>query len=291
MVTVVRFNLLRFEVCPAIAIVHKGASQDANKLVNLKPMRIPILLLTAFSLVAATSTRAEEPKPGRQVEMKLELPQGGAVPYLLYLPSEYESKGGPWPLLLFLHGRGESFGPLSLVKKWGPPLLIDSGQSMPWIVASPQCPEKGSWSAKEQQTALVALLDALERNYRVDKNRVYLSGLSMGGYGSWRLAADHPDRFAAVAPVCGGGKPEDAPKLKDLPIWVFHGSEDQAVPFQRSVEMVDAIKKAGGTSVRFTSLEHIGHNSWSAAYATPELYDWFNKQSLTNNLARVASKP
>jgi predicted peptidase len=100
----------------------------------------------------------------------------------------------------------------------------------------------------------------------------------MGGYGSWRLAADHADRFAAAVPVCGGGKPEDAQKLKDLPIWVFHGTEDTAVPLKRSEEMVDAIKQVGGTKIRFTTLEHIGHNSWESAYATPELYTWLDKQ-------------
>jgi predicted peptidase len=88
----------------------------------------------------------------------------------------------------------------------------------------------------------------------IDTDRVYVTGLSMGGYGSWRLAGDHPERFAAVAPVCGVGNPADAEKLKQLPIWVFHGTEDQAVPFQKSKEMVEAITKSGGTKVRFTSL-------------------------------------
>jgi predicted peptidase len=104
----------------------------------------------------------------------------------------------------------------------------------------------------------------------------------MGGFGSWRLAADHPDLFAAVAPICGGGKPEDAGKLKDLPIWVWHGTADPTVPVQRSIEMVEAIKKAGGREVRFTTLEHVGHNAWEAAYATPELYQWLNKHTLAD---------
>lgn len=100
----------------------------------------------------------------------------------------------------------------------------------------------------------------------------------MGGYGSWRFAADHPERFAAVIPICGGGNPDDAERLKNLPIWVFHGDQDDAVPFERSVEMVEAIREAGGNAIRFTSLEHIGHNSWSPAYATPELYSWLDRQ-------------
>jgi predicted peptidase len=93
------------------------------------------------------------------------------------------------------------------------------------------------------------------------------------------MAADHPEKFSAVVPVCGGGDPADADKLKSLPIWVFHGDQDTAVPFQRSVEMVDAIQEAGGTRIRFTTLEHIGHNCWSSTYACPELYQWIDKQT------------
>jgi len=236
------------------------------------------LLLGATLLVSPV--RAEDPAPGRQVEQSLALPGGGEVPYLLYLPEDYDTGDGQAPLMLFLHGRGESYGPLSLVKKWGPPRQIEQGQAFPYVVVSPQCPEKGSWSDETRQAGLVALLDHIEKTYRIDSKRIYLTGLSMGGYGTWRLAADHPKRFAAAAPVCGGGKTEDASKLKDLPMWVWHGTEDKAVPFERSKHMVEAIQAAGGTQIRFTTLENIGHNSWSAAYGTPELYDWFNAHAL-----------
>ncbi|HVV72765.1 MAG TPA: prolyl oligopeptidase family serine peptidase, partial [Verrucomicrobiae bacterium] len=153
---------------------------------------------------------------------------------------------------------------------------------------SPQCPPAPeSWPKPDQQALLVALLDHICKTYKIDNDRVYLTGLSMGGYGTWRLAADHPERFAAVVPVCGAGNPADAEKLKNLPIWVWHGTEDPAVPFQRSVEMVDAIKKAGSTTIRFTTLEHVGHNCWEAAYATPGLYEWLNEQTVTKNRARA----
>ena len=105
----------------------------------------------------------------------------------------------------------------------------------------------------------------------------------MGGFGSWRLAADNPERFAAVAPICGKGDPSDGAKLTGVPIWAFHGTEDRSVPFSGSSEIVEAIKKAGGNTVRFTSLEGVGHNSWSAAYATPELYSWFNRSTRSGN--------
>lgn len=145
-------------------------------------------------------------------------------------------------------------------------------------MVSPQCPGDDSWSKPTQQKRLVELLDHIVKTYGVDEDHIALTGLSMGGYGSWRLAADHPNRFSAVVPVCGGGDPADADKLKSLAIWVFHGDQDGAVPFTRSIEMVDAIQDAGGTSIRFTSLEHIGHNCWSATYATPELFAWISKQ-------------
>ena len=221
-----------------------------------------------------------EPSPGRQVEQVLETEGGDEVPYLLYLPEGYEEREGDWPLMLFLHGRGESYGPLALVQKWGPPRLVARGESLPYILVSPQCPGEGRWSDETRQAGLLGLLEHIRANYRVDGKRLYLTGLSMGGYGSWTLAAAHPEMFAAVAPICGGGDPADGPRLKEVPLWVFHGTEDKAVPLSRSAEMVEAIRKAGGTQVRFTILEHIGHNSWSAAYATPELYQWFDRHSL-----------
>lgn len=239
---------------------------------------MPALLLSAlFFLLASATLAADQPASGKQVEQELKTHEK-SIPYLMYLPQEYESKE-KWPLMLFLHGRGESKPPLSTVAKWGPPRQFARGEHLPYIVISPQCPTNENWSQPAQQQLLVNLLDHVNEKYKVDKDRVYLTGLSMGGYGSWRLAADHPQRFAAVVPVCGGGNPADAEKLKDLPIWVWHGNEDTAVPLQRSVEMVEAIKKAGGTQVRFTTLEHVGHLSWEAAYTAPDLYTWLDKQS------------
>jgi predicted peptidase len=232
---------------------------------------LAILLWTAIG-------RGDEPAAGQQVDQSLANPDGKAMPYLLYLPKEYGTKETNWPVMLFLHGRGESSGPLAIVKKWGPPRLVDRGEHLPYIVVSPQCPREDSWNRPTQQGLLVKLIEEVSTKYKVDKKRIYLTGLSMGGYGSWRLAADHPDLFAAVVPICGGGDAKDGAKLKDLPIWIFHGTEDTSVPLKRSQDMVDAIKEAGGTRVRFTTLEHIGHVSWEAAYTSPDLYSWLNKQ-------------
>ncbi len=252
-------------------------------------MRSILLFTIIGSLTSLPLPAAEQPAPGKQVEQHLTAADGKTVDYLLYLPKEYGSAGEAskeWALMLFLHGRGESDGPLSIVKKWGPPRLIERGEHFPFIVVSPQCPRSPeSWPQPTQQAHLIQLLEHLTKTLKVDKDRIYLTGLSMGGYGSWRLAADHPERFAAVVPVCGAGNPADGEKLKLLPIWAWHGTEDNAVPFQRSVEMVEAIKKAGGIRVRFTSLEQIGHNSWEAAYASPELYQWLGAQRASKNKA------
>ena len=228
-----------------------------------------------------TQSHAQEngPAAGTQVEMKLKTTDGAEVDYLLYLPKKFKADGDKkFRLMFFLHGRGESNGPLSLVAKWGPPMMAARGDDLPWVIVSPQCPKDDRWSSDTQQKRLIELLDSVVEKYNINEDKIYLTGLSMGGFGSWRMAADHPTRFAAVAPVCGVGDPADAKKLKGVPIWAFHGDQDRAVKYERSVEMVEAIKAAGGTSVRFTSFEHIGHNCWSATYATPELYKWMGKQ-------------
>ncbi|MEK6248249.1 MAG: prolyl oligopeptidase family serine peptidase [Planctomycetales bacterium] len=236
-----------------------------------------VVLVTGISF-------GEEPAAGKQVEQSFTTSDAADVPYLLYLPEDYGTDSDQkFPLILFLHGRGESNGPLSLVAKWGPPRMAAVGQDMPFVIISPQCPREDSWSSETQQARVLELLKHAIQHYQIDTDRVYLTGLSMGGYGSWRMAADHPEMFAAVAPVCGGGKPEDARKLKGLPIWVWHGNQDRVVPFQRSVEMVEAIQAAGGTRIKFTSLESIGHNCWSAAYASPELYTWMARHSRSEN--------
>ena len=242
-----------------------------------------ILFIAGFHippwLNAQDAQTSASPAPGTQVEASFQTADSGAVDYLIYLPENYQTQEKV-PLMLFLHGRGESFGPPALVAKWGPPRFAARGDRLPYLVVSPQCPKSDNWSSTVQQQRLVALLDEITQKYKVDTDRIYLTGLSMGGFGSFRLAASHPERFAAVVPICGGAKPELAENLKSVPIWAFHGTEDRAVPLKRTADIVAAIKDSGGTSIQFTTLEGVGHNSWSAAYATPDLYIWMDKQTL-----------
>lgn len=193
--------------------------------------------------------------------------------YLLALPEGYGSDK-KWPLILFLHGAGERGGDLELVKKHGIPRIVEQKEDFPFIAVSPQCPRWSWWTAETE--ALDALLDEIVSRYAVDTDRVYLTGLSMGGYGTWHLATAYPERFAAIAPICGGGDPEKACVLKDIPVWVFHGAEDKTVPPEQSRRMVKALENCEA-DVRFTIYPEAGHDSWTETYNNPELYEWFLK--------------
>lgn len=198
--------------------------------------------------------------------------------YLLYLPSGYEtgkqdSSDKKWPLLVFLHGAGERGDDLDIVKRHGPPKLA-AEKNFPFVMISPQCPAGSFWNVDH----LLQLIEDTIKERNIDPDRVYLTGLSMGGYGSWALAAEAPEMFAAVAPVCGGDDPKNAEKIKDIPIWAFHGDADRVVPISGSQKMVDAIKNAGGSKIEFTVYEGVGHDSWTETYSNDELYGWFLKQ-------------
>lgn len=203
--------------------------------------------------------------------------------YLLYLPAAYrQNRRQRWPLLLFLHGAGERGSDLTQVKKHGPPKFLDERPDFPFIVVSPQCPAGEWWDT----TVLSALLDEIIAKYRVDEDRVYVTGLSMGGFGTWMLASCEPWRFAALVPICGGGNPLLAHKIKHLPIWVFHGAKDPVVPLARSEEMVAALR-ALGANVRFTVYPDAGHDSWTETYNNPALYDWLLQQRRPRHARRV----
>jgi predicted peptidase len=193
--------------------------------------------------------------------------------YLLYLPAGYGSGTTKWPLVLFLHGAGERGTDLDLVKKHGPPLLVESGMDFPFILVSPQCPLDEYWSVP----VLKALLDSVVTRLDPDRSRMYLTGLSMGGNATWRLATSYPDLFAAIAPICGWGDPSTVPVLKNVPVWAFHGRKDPIIAFDRGESMVKELKAAGG-NVRFTVYPEAEHDSWTETYRNPEFFDWMLRQ-------------
>jgi predicted peptidase len=205
-----------------------------------------------------------------------------ALNYLLHFPDDYESDNFKrWPLLVFLHGAGERGTNLALVSKHGPLKLVNQGRQLPFVILAPQCPERRIWDAD----ALMALVDHVIVRFRIDPRRVYLTGLSMGGYGVWDLATSYPERFAAIGPVCGVGSAADvlladpvkARALRSLAVWAFHGAKDDVVPVAESRMMIAAFRKAGSKKASLTVYRHLGHDSYTATYGNPKLYAWFLK--------------
>jgi predicted peptidase len=204
-----------------------------------------------------------------------------SLKYLLYLPKDYSKiPDAKWPTILFLHGMGERGDDLEIVKKHGIPKIVEGKDDFPFIAISPQCPITSLWTTMMDELHAL-LVDAVQR-YNVDEVRIYLTGLSMGGYGAWHLAATYPELFAAVVPICGGmihdsEFQEKIKVLKDLPIWIFHGAKDEAVPIKNSKEVYNALKKIKG-NVKFTVYPDLGHDSWTKTYDNPDLYKWLLKQ-------------
>lgn len=201
------------------------------------------------------------------------------VQYYLYYPKDYEDKkDAKFGILLFLHGGGESGDTLGALKSNGPPKLIAQGKQFPFLILAPQNPHKKAWW---NVRAVAQLLDTVVKNNRIDEDRIYLTGLSRGGSAAWEMAVNYPDKFAAMAVVCGMAPSPYASWInKNMPIWVFHGTEDASIPISESQEMVTKLKQMG-YDIRFTKYEGVGHNSWIQAYNDDTLYEWFADQKRT----------
>lgn len=263
--------------------------------------KLSLLLLAAIFLITVGVCGADEFKDNQHaLSFKQTITKTVGYDYLLFLPKGYDAKAEKkWPLILFLHGSGERGSDVWKVSIHGPPKLVKpvvppaNGEtevqrtqreaaskilSENFIVVSPQCPADGRWD----NDTLLALLDHITTSQKVDTGRVYLTGLSMGGFGSWSLGCRNPHLFAAMAPICGGGERIDIvigsrqrkAALQSLGVWAFHGGKDPAVPLEESEKMVNALKKAGVTDVQLTVYPEAGHDSWSASYANPKLYEW-----------------
>lgn len=233
--------------------------------------------LAAFAVVMLSAVSlAETPKHGFTTK-EYKNADGHESPYVVFVPKGYDGTK-EFPVILFLHGSGETKGGTKQPVEVGiGPAVKKQQDTFPAIVVIPQS-EKRTWSANSADgKRAIAILDGVMKDYKIDPKRQYLTGLSMGGYGTWSLAAAYPDRWAAIVPVCGGGSPADAAKIKDIPTWVFHGDADKAVPVARSRDMVGALKKAGGMP-KYTEYPKVGHNSWDNAYGEKELWVWLFEQ-------------
>ncbi|MCE5251052.1 prolyl oligopeptidase family serine peptidase [bacterium] len=190
--------------------------------------------------------------------------------YLLYIPAQYDSHRR-WPVIIYLHGASLRGSSIDTIKQYGLPLILDSRCDFPFIVISPQCRTGKTWTDPE---TLIALLDEVSGRYSVDPDRVYVTGISMGGTGAWLLASRHPERFAAIAPLCAYSDTSWAPTLKDVPAWVFHGLNDTVCPISEAEEMVNAVITHGG-EVIFSAYPLDGHNIVRKVYGNERLYEWF----------------
>lgn len=199
------------------------------------------------------------------------------MPYLQYLPEGYgKDPTKKWPMILFLHGAGERGEQVEMVKQHGIARVVEE-RGLPFVTISPQCPENHWWS--DFLPVLDDLVTGAFETLNVDPRRVYLTGLSMGGFGTWHMAVEYPERFAAIAPICGGGSwmygfPERVSTITHIPTWAFHGAKDDVVPLEASKQLVQTLEKCGG-KVRFTIYPDAGHDSWTETYKNPTLYDWF----------------
>jgi predicted peptidase len=240
------------------------------------------LVIAVLPGMIASGGAAETPKSS--VVQKVQQFQGRRTEdlkaqYLLFLPKGYDVKAEKrWPLMLFLHGAGERGNDIWKVAVHGPPKQVAENPDFPFILVSPQCPAGQLWSDE----LLLALLDDVAKRYAVDANRVSLTGISMGGFGTWSLGLRHPERFAAIVPICGGGEfitvllaeGDRAEAIKTLGVWAFHGGKDPIVPVDESRRMVNALKNARVTDVNLTVYPEAGHDCWTDAYKDPELYNW-----------------
>ena len=241
-------------------------------------------LLVLLAILSTMQLNAQNKAPITSDTLDWKVNRSGELKYLLYLPPDYqESDRKRWPLMLFLHGAGERGSDVQRVAIHGPLSVVKQGTNFPFIIVAPQCPSGQIW----ENEPLLQLLESVEKKYRVDEKRIYLTGLSMGGYGTWKLGLSQPAKFAAIAPICGGcnmidvllGPGDKAGAFKSLPIWAFHGAKDDVVPLSESERVVEGLRKGGVKEVKFTVYPEARHDSWKEAYKSPELYEWMLSKS------------
>ena len=254
-----------------------------------------LVLLCAAMTVSVSAVRPDEARTIKQVYVNEEL-DGYEIPYVLYLPANYDTSKS-YPVLLLLHGAGERGNDNDLQLFHGVDELYETRQALmdECIFLVPQCPtdelwvnwpwENGNYALDEipeskALSTVMKILDGVCSNYAADTNRVYIMGISMGGFGTWDALVRHESTFAAGVPLCGGGDPSKADILKEIPIWCVHGTVDSAVPFAGTEEMYNTIKAAGGDRITFEPMEGMNHNIWDYATTNGALIDWLFAQNL-----------
>lgn len=258
---------------------------------GLHDINLLLLSVIYFVVPACSASRAAEYRD-RTVEMG-----GKAYQYKVYVPADW-TKDKKWPVILYLHGAGERGDDNTSQTRIGLGPALARQANLSSIVVLPQCSRGRWWPETDMRDLALAALNQSVAEFNGDPERIYLTGISMGGYGTWAIARTHPEKFAALAPVCGGVRPPPGiPALSDTveataesdpylavakrvaktPVWVFHGDEDRSVPVTESRKMVEALKSVGG-NVRYSEYAGVAHNSWDRAYAEPEFFLWLLSQ-------------
>lgn len=280
---------------------HEDFSEFTKFMMRLEAERtsLPAILLAGLyeakpsggAFVARNGFRALDRQWWSGLNRTLNLP---TLPYLIHLPPDYAKRPqDKFPIILFLHGSGECGAgseELPRVKHGNLASIADSPQGLPgglpFIVVSPQCPVHSGWSPYE----LERLMEEIDSKFRVDPDREYLTGLSLGGYGTWDTAIAFPHRWAAIAPIAGAGDPNDIGRIKDIPCWIFHGAKDRVIPVEEAHRMFSALVKIGGRA-KLTIEPQAGHNSWSQPYHDPAFYAWLVQQRKSAPAQPPATEP
>jgi predicted peptidase len=227
-----------------------------------KHLRVLVLFLLALAFTVAPNTRVHSQNKTK-----------AKYKYLLYLPKTYSAGKKKYPLVIYLHGGSQRGNDLSKLKGYGLPGLVSKGKDFPFIIASPQCPADRYWSTENW---FDSLYEELVSKYRIDTNRVYLTGISIGGFGTYITAMDHPDKFAALVALCGGCNDADTPRicsLSHIPIWAFHGTADNKIPISETERIVRGLQNCRG-DIRFTRIPGAGHGIEYLYETKPEIYSW-----------------
>ena len=244
-------------------------------------MKRPLLCLAILTTLALGARAAD----AGFIDKTYKAPDGTESKYVLFVPLNYK-KGEPTPTILFMHGAGETKSKEGAKPKGTPKMPVEVGigpairkreKTFPFLTIIPQAPRFGWQAGGEPAKMALGILESVEKEYSVDPKRTYLTGLSMGGMGTFSLAAATPEKWAAIVPICGRGDPKTAEKIKDIPMWAFHGDADTAVKVAGSRDMVEAVKKAGGDP-KYTEYPGVGHNSWEWAFTEPALAEWLFAQ-------------
>lgn len=255
---------------------------------------LPLIVLTVFGIVTCSAENVVAAAGKSEFEARTYQQVGGkTLPYLLLRPADYQPDSSKkYPLLIFLHGAGERGNDNRAQITHGKDFLLAAAKQHGCFVIAPQCPRNArwvevDWSARSHLMSekpsvpmglLLDLLPKIRDEFAIDADRIYVMGLSMGGYGAWDMIQRHPDLLAVAVPICGGGDATKVERIARLPVWAFHGNQDPIVPTSRSHDMIEAMRKAGG-SPRYTESPGVGHDVWGVAFGDPELAKWLFAQS------------